>query len=292
MGEKKAGGGTCYSNDIWAPLGAAIEGTYDDYGGIENIVENDDTALLLRRILEGLKPINNEYEKSPDLKDMTLDDALECIERDRGKYSTTAHIDSYLGVMFVHEEVYQAMVNFDSIEAHHHDKWYEYKPYSQILKADLKSWYVNNLKTYESSIASEKKFLRLLFSTGDRFFGDYRENGMASYKEELLNLLEQHVPFEDERVQKLCASALELTRFNAGMSAARKMWHPQSGKGGQNNDLDIYKAINAAMCKVIDEREKEYEADGGEPPDENGYSSYMLTHNAEEKNKSHDDSEY
>jgi hypothetical protein len=37
--EQIEGGGSCYSNHLWTPYGPAIEGTYDDYGGIEKDFE-------------------------------------------------------------------------------------------------------------------------------------------------------------------------------------------------------------------------------------------------------------
>lgn len=289
------GGGTCYATDRWSPIGPAIQGEYDDYGGVENIVENEDSKMIFNILKEGwVNPKSeHEWDKVPAAKDLSLSDMLAYIERDRGKIKTIGRGTRHLGAMMVLEDVYQAMVKFNPIEAHHMVRYhYKYKPALDILRHDLKEWYDSTVEicksqaeTAKSKKPADKKLQELYDRVMDldlgKFFG-FREDGNKAFKPVLQALAKEGLPFDHERVQRVAQSALDFTNFSRGMYLARKQWIPQSGKGGQNNDLDIYSAINQATSKIIAEREKQHEEDGGEKRDENGYYPYQIEHNLEE----------
>lgn len=122
----EGGGGTCYSNDRWSPLGPAIQGKYNDYGGVEDIVY-DDNAKMVETILRSgwVQPkTSHEWDKVPELDKMKLEDFLEFIERDRGKADCEHRGVKHLGLMMVLEEqneleIYQAIIaaSIDIIEA-------------------------------------------------------------------------------------------------------------------------------------------------------------------------------
>lgn len=283
------GGGTCYSNDLWAPLGPPIQGKYDDYGGIESIKENADTKLLLERIKDGWIPFEEKYEEVSDIKDMTLSEVLHHIERDRAK-TTLLGTKNTLGFMMVLEDVYQAMMKFDEIDAHHYEQGhYEYKPYTELLKSEIKNWYVKSQETWDTMMAipndipgiQELRASMMISGSGyHRFFSDFSETGVRQYQMALVELIKKKTPFENKKVQALCTSAIEMTKFNRAMTNARKMWTPQCGKGGQHNEHALYKVINAASTKIMEDREKlDAEENEIELPDENGYYPYMLAHN-------------
>ncbi len=261
-----SGGGVCYSNDLWAPLGPGIQGSYNDYGTIEDIVENEDTALLLDILKKGWIPFKKEYEDVSDIKDMPLSEALHWIERDEAKHKKIygdQKEDPSLGHMMVLEDVYQTMINYDSIGvdfAREPGKNYTYKPYSQILNEDLKRTYEELLQAYTQNKATknhENQMIWELYAKAldySQFFSDYKENGVKQYKNVLLDLVKMELPFEDEKVQKVVKTVIDMTKFNASMQRARKMWHPQSGKGGQDNALGIYKALNKTVKNIISAR--------------------------------------
>lgn len=277
------GGGTCYANDRWAPIGPPVQGEYDDYGGVENIVDDDAARMVESTIAKGWVPLTSEHEwdKIPDK--LGLSDYLGYIERDRGKFKPENRKEQHLGLMFVLEDVYQAMANFDSIEAHHYyeERTYEYMSMSKGLTIDLKKWYEGQVRMAEFREAKETAHLYELMADMDngRIFSSYRDDGLKPFKKLLQGFAVDKTPFEDKRVQKAIQACLEMLRFQISMTRARKQWMPQSGKGAQQNDLDIYQAINEASAKVISKREAEYDADGREPRDENGYTSWMIEHN-------------
>jgi len=279
------GGGTCYSTDRWAPIGPPIQGEYDDYGGVENIVYDDGAKMVEATIAKGWVPLTAEHEWDEIPKKLKLADYLQFIERDRGKFKPELRQEQHLGLMFVLEDVYQAMIKFDSIEAHHYydERSYEYMPMSKGLLIEFQDWYKKQLELAEfrkSKIASETKLYDLLADMDNgRLFSSFRDDGLKAFKKPLQALAVESVPFEDKKVQKLVQSALEMLTFQIGMTRARKQWIPQTGKGAQQNDLDIYQVINAASAKISAQREKEYEDDGQEPRDENGYTAWMIEHN-------------
>lgn len=295
---KMPGGGWSYSNDLWGPLGAPVQGTYDDYGGIEDIVHNQDTELLLSRIKEGFVPFEDKYEKISTVEEMTLEDALSYIERDNGKYKLPAMHEQTLGVMFVHEDVYQSMINFDHIEADFGDKNYFYKPLSQIYKSQLEKWYVDTAQQYAEALKEKDPvtsvaLMRMQMILMDvSFFHDYHENGLKYYKNALLELAKQNAPYENEKVQLLSNSVINILRFSNAMSMARKSWMPQSGKGSQENSLEIYQAIMSGANKVIAaRREYEKENDINSDVDENGYTPYMIEHNLKQSREANGNKE-
>lgn len=76
----KPSSGYVYSTDIFAPAFLAIEGKYNDYGGIEDIVEDWNSKLipvLLQMLFEKMKCEGNEIKKA----DFALEPLLEGIER-------------------------------------------------------------------------------------------------------------------------------------------------------------------------------------------------------------------
>ena len=72
-------GGVTYAHDLWAPLGPAIKGEYNDYGCPENI-EDDVAAKWLNHIL----PMNDEIRKGIDghfYEGDDLDEKILAVER-------------------------------------------------------------------------------------------------------------------------------------------------------------------------------------------------------------------
>jgi len=280
---KVRGGGNYYPHDEWVPLGISIPGTYDDYGGIEGIVENETTQLMVELIKEGwvIEGEDKSRYGIPDTGELKLADILNGIERGAAKYSTMCRRDKTLGIVYVLEEVYQSMMNFNPIGIHFIKPEYQYKPGKDIFNEDLKDWYEKALEDF-ASLPPENDRTRIFFrmATADIFSGHYRDNELCHVlRNKFVELIEAGTPFDDAKVQMWCESLWEMTHFQSMMQRARKFWHPQCGKGSQDQDLDIHKKLQEAVSCVIMKRESDDESDYGEP-DENGYYPHMLEHNA------------
>ena len=72
--------GYCYSTGLMTPLFLPIEGEYNDYGMIENIVEDWNFKLIEDYFKRKFSQIYGGYENQP-IKDFTLTDILSSIER-------------------------------------------------------------------------------------------------------------------------------------------------------------------------------------------------------------------
>lgn len=276
------GGGTCYSSGEWAPFGISISGEYNDYGGIENIIENDITHLMLETLREGWvieKEDAQRWDIPTDSKKLKLSDVLNAIERSCAKYNSFTRKGTPIGIMYVLEDVYQSMMNFNPIRAHYYHSNYDYKPVRDAYNQDIKTWYIENLNSYLES-PSDRMLFRLSLSDDNLFY--IRDNAMVHlFKNQFLHLIEAKTPFENAKIQFLCENFWEIIHFNSIMQHLRKLWHPQAGKGSQDSDLEIYKRLQTAVSNIIIKREKELAKDGGnEKIDENGYFPYMLEHNA------------
>ena len=307
-GEENRGGGHSYSHDIWYPRGFGILGEYDDYGGIENIQEDTCTQVLLNGLKQDFVPYKakHEWEKDENPKDLTIAQVLESAERDRAKvYDGESAIERkrlhdsldqlknavasgekvepididapheedrperVLGIMFVHEEVYQAMLKYDPVDAHHSDNGYLYRKRSAILADDMREWYNGGLKVAKE-IGAKDKFLRSLMLNGGshwNMFSAHRADppfckGISYYYDFLRDKMEQGVPYEDPEVQTVAQGLIDFTKFQWAMTESRRAWAPQSGKGSQQNDTTIHKILAgtvAAICVQADAERAEWD---------------------------------
>jgi hypothetical protein len=286
---KVRGGGNYYPYDEWMPLGISVPGTYDDYGGMENIVENETTHLMLDLLKEGWSIDGEDKSRYniPDTSKLKLADVLNGVERDAAKYSTLCRKNRTLGIMYVLEEVYQSIMEFNPIGVHYTEPEFQYKPEKTIFIEELKEWYEQSLSHFANlPHGDDKTRLFCRMATADIFYAHHRDNELIHIlRTKFVELIEAGVPFDDARVQAWCNPLWEMSHFQITIMRARKFWHPQSGKGSQNQDLDIHKKLLEAATCVIMKREMESEEDGLDKPDENGYYPYMLKQNAKVHSK-------
>jgi hypothetical protein len=231
------GGGICLPNDIWQPIGPAIKGTYNNYGGIENIIENQDTEILLKLVKKELVICDNDFAKASAIEKMSLSEVLSWIEQDKAKSTLYSNgSQNMLGLMMILEDVYQAMISFKPITSNIS----LFKSY----KLEFKKWYIS-LSNLHLHHTMEISYYDLLYIKCIDF-----------YKEKLQECVKNKLLFNNKEVQRICNSAIELLSFSDAMHMARKIWQPQSGKGCQHEDLDIYKKIIKVTNKIIKNRVK------------------------------------
>lgn len=271
--------GTHYVNDVWSPIGY-LYGKYDDYGGIEYIEKNIQYDLLLSDL------------KKHWADDISVEKALECILREENvEYKYLGK--TYLGVMFVLRDVFNALVNYNPIEnyliSNGENVFWQYVPKLEGLKININNWYKTLVEKYNEA-TTEHEQISVLFkisSISDRIFGHN-----CAYKEQYINCLyqlaTQNKSIDDNKVEEISNSLLKLKSFEISMRDSRKMWMPQSGKGSQNTNLNIYKLINKTSANIINKRirkEKSDYIDEDEVVDKNGYTPYMLKFNKEQFQK-------
>jgi hypothetical protein len=275
--------GMCYIDDVWSPIGY-LYGKYDDYGCIDHIEKNAQYDLLL-----------NDFRKNWS-KDITMAKALECITREENvEYKYIG--DTYLGVMFVLREVFDALANYNPIVnclvGEDDNRLWQYVPKRDGLTVTINNWYKTLVEKHNAA-TSEHDRMTVLFrhmSISDRIFGHncaYRD----PYVDCLYKLATQNKSIDDPEVKEVSEALITLKSFESSMTASRKMWAPQCGKGSQDTDLSIYKFINKTSTNIINKRIRKDKAewfDEDEVVDKNGYTPYMIKFNEEQLQKKKDE---
>jgi len=287
------GGGCCYSDDIWSPIGPAIQGTYDDYGGVENIVDNEEARLVLARLKKGWLPFESTREKVTPLVDMALEEAFHWIERGEAKLKEPLRKEEPLGIFFVLEDVYQAMIKFDMIStSHDYDAHiYIYEPMSKSVKSRVEKWYRSMMSQHLGIKDLPQNDMRRLISATreivDEQLFDWRDSGGTLFRNTLRDQVSNGLPFEDPQVQTICNALCDYFRFQGAVVMARKTWTPQSGKGSQDSDDSMHSLLAKVTLEIIKARYDHYrEENETSSVNEDGYMPWMLEHNAEVKGES------
>lgn len=294
--------GTCYTDELWYPIGPAIQGKYDDYGSLEKIKKDHASEVILELLSKDMSISKEEDDGdgSEETETSDLEELVKLVERGKAVYKT--RVDSLygrtsrLGTFMVLEDVYQAMIKYDPIMAQHdYDrKAFFYKPKSEALKAFVHGWYKKALAKfleYENQAdAIVDLVFKLIESEGySSIFADWRTGSYTYYKFKLLDCIKNKVPYEDAGVQLMLDAVLEMALFSQSMTESRKQWIPQTGKGSQSNELDIYEHLAKATNKIIKKRRRQEARDGIETLNKDGYSPYMLEHNEKEQARLNDE---
>jgi len=249
------GGGICYINDIWNPLGM-VKGKYNDYGMVEDIVPTTGSELLLKY-----------FKKEDDCVD--LEKMLRRIER--------SEIDKY-GIMIVLEEVYQALVQFNPIIYDHRGKPSLYKPIREYFRVAFDRWWKEFYEKFGRTDVSKVDSMVVTFNCPEVFHHEFGRDDLTElYRKFFIQRMEEQ---SDEGVAEAANDLIEFRLFENAMNYARKQWIPQCGKGSQQDETAVYRVINKVVGEICDAKEKELIEDGCDVPDENGYTPYELEHNA------------
>lgn len=300
-GHEEQGAGFCYSHDVWYPRGLPIAGEYDDYGGIENITEDINCQILV----DGLKndwanyKAKNDWEKDVNREDLDIYTIVEETERDRAHVhdgdspARQKQMSEYwnappenrpkidfdavfpedrskrpFGFIMVHEDVYQAMLKYDPIDAHHEEGGYLYKKRSEIMAHDMREFYHDGLEAFqEMKDSSFKRTLKFSICKSHwNIFSHTSTNsdppfckGLSYYWDFLRSKMEEGVPYDNAEVQAVANGLIDFYKFQWAMSAARRAWMPQSGKGSQQNETDIHKILANTTLKVARKHDAEME---------------------------------
>lgn len=274
--------GTCYSNDLWAPIGPSITGIYNDYGSIGKIEKSLNSEILLDTFRNSNLDIKTDkFDDEVNLKTSNLETLLNCVERGRikSKEYTVANNSLHLGLMFVLEETYQTMLSFNPVDTcrfEHSGGGYYYAPISKSFKPIIEEWYELHFNLFK---ALKNKFEHHFL--GGKLFWQFRSYGLDAFKPALIELIKKETPMSDHQVQNIFKNMIEMMHFDFSMSSGRKMYQPQTGSGSQNDETSIHVALANATLAVVEKRKKEREEDeeDWEKPDDEGYMPYMRKHN-------------
>jgi hypothetical protein len=305
------GGGFCYPEDCWTPYALPIQGKYNDYGSVEEVVDNYTARILFDKITSSVLHEDSEETEHHhvDLKNPDLDweGIVTSISQEEMKIKNVN-----LGVVFVLEDIYQAMISMNRISSTSDKGGYLYEPISSIIDKEIPEFYrkiaekaiskkklqeqlsaiKNGEITGSQSIKDQLSFSLLL----EEIDGDYnsilsstisnhKSRYFIFYKEELEKLALEGKTLEDENVQLIFNELKEFACFNFALSSLRKGWQPQFGKGSQDSDYEAHIKLMGAVASFCAKKIAEHEYHYGEMRSEYSLSSYQIEHNEKENKR-------
>lgn len=259
------GKGMCYENEAWKPLGF-VKGEYDDYGSIENIEPSTSGTLLLKYLQD------NVHE------DITIQKVMESLN----DWKVMRYKIGYLGMMMVLEDVYQDLVKYDPITINFHSDPV-YKPEREHATNNLIRWWKEFYFRFSNAPTDNVDRALLNMSAFDEFGISFGKDPIyALYRNFLMDKIRKQ---DDSNLDKVFDELIDYSMFHNAMVAARKLWFPQSGRGGQHRETGVYKLIAQTTMKFSKKMEDELIEDSGDCVSEEGYSDYMLEHNRKQMAK-------
>lgn len=266
--------GHCYPNDIWSPQFLPIAANYNDYGGVEEVVENSLTQFVISRVREDLVSSRlsggadcnlNRKSDDLDLLDFGIEDLVEQIHNERLWTRGTSR-DLPVGWMMVHEWVYQQLtqqlvdsrrgsitvndVVSQGQEFYHLLSAHMHTPLARQLGMSYNRWYLEDS-------SRNNIFGQLAGGMGLDHYGQL--HGISEYLNLMAAYVEQDLTVDSPQVSELVQALAEFFCFRCHMTTLRKHWMPQSGKGSQQCDLDPYRKLMQGALEWITLQEKEWE---------------------------------
>jgi hypothetical protein len=281
------GAGFCYSDDYWAPVALPVKGTYNDYGGIEDIKEDWNTQIILDHFtknFEGGKVIITEdkYDGGADKDIKTLGDIHvfinDYVERDLAYMHSPAiakifpEHNSQIGFIMVHEGVYQAMLKYDYKDTW---KWKSNAAMATAMQDDALSLLTKGreqvarhkkgvealkvAKTEQEKLAAQA--LLELSATMEMLGGGVHHDNIFfhtfCYDKPIRWVLKALWNLDPKHDEEICKAIIEFHLFRWSMSGGRRDWNPKAGKGSQADCLATHEAVLKAGLAEIKRMKKE-----------------------------------
>ena len=282
--------GFCYINDQWSPKFLPIFGFYNDYGSVEDIQEDWNTKFIIERLREELvesrlsaskaqvpaprgEPESNEL----DLETMTLEDVLGQIHDDRiWLPGVSGNIP--LGWMMMHRWIWDHMTQ--NMER----DWRDNLSLDQVMQGG-RDYYTACQEHFKNEMSSTDEIKRLLMrhrtiavdynnpfyplaERSERMDGYGLINGISAYKDLFWKHVESGLAVSNPQVNALIEHMARFLTFRANMSALRKHWAPQTGKGSQSENLEMHLALHKLAVEQIEATLARYCEEDGDWDDE------------------------
>ena len=254
MREKKKyesqGGGTCYSTELFMPMGLPIRGVYNDYGSVEDIVDSPFNEFFLKDLSQAVAVDEKETREKYDPSDMkSLMDAI----RSRGVTMKQRGDDGAdVCFMMIKETNFRSAIK--ALDKKPGSYWEESGQFVKEADKDAKdvlcvlegkplSTKDNRMaELYNEELAKGSKddglfgrrWLRYC-----RWFGEC--NSMSWDYDTVMEFLGK---CEKRDRMGVIATIAEFKLFDAFMYRARKLYQPPCGAGSQNENLELLNEFN------------------------------------------------
>ncbi len=186
--------------------------------------------------------------------------------------------------MMVHEDVYQAVLNY-KVPAERFSSWTNGDIKEAIRQgakdyiADVRKNLADLAQESDKTAAAMKRLMRAsreLGYSGNRFAsmanhldGSY---GSGSYLRKYFDFVEKRIAEgasdDDPQIQALTEQFVGFAAFSQTMTLMRKLWMPQTGKGGQDREYALHKYMGETVAKFSEKKMKEWDEMMGEYEDD------------------------
>jgi hypothetical protein len=268
---------TCAWNITFLPFRAS----YNDYGGVEDIVEDWNTDYILNYLRNHAveKPAGeNPYHEHVVVKDnlnweliqqAVREDRLELITQrmvmetlDNGEIATRyknvptkttmlmIHADVWNALVYRKIDTYRGAVTLNSIVEKRQKKVAEVEKKIADMKASI-----NIDSTDHDATKPLNAFIWMarssLTSHDSDILRGISENPMPSIKGYLVDHNDDDFVEHPETVHRMA----EIAMVNSGMSSLRRYWHPQTGLGSQSDSRGVHRLIHNIIEAIWEEKD-------------------------------------
>jgi hypothetical protein len=177
--------------------------------------------------------------------------------------------------MMVHEDVYQAILKYN-VPAERFSSMTS-GDIKEVMRAGAKE-YIAEVREHQNELSKmteeEKSYSNLhrslsrsdinfenrFVSITNHLDGSY---GSGSYLRRYLDFVDKRIADgasdDDPQIQMLTEQFVGFASFGQTMTLMRKMWQPQSGKGGQDQEFVLHKYIGQVVSDFSDKKIKEWD---------------------------------
>lgn len=243
--------GFCYSTDLLRPAFFPLTGKYNDYGMIEEIVEDWCLELTTNILKKHYPKIMTERRSDvKEFQDYTIYDFLEGIERGSLKVSVNNEFEwSPFSFVMIRKDIWDGIVtNQKSGLCYWNDR-----------REGTDDYYIDAVtyckRKIESSLNDRKKHQKLgigFISSFDRIFG-FEDSLMYN------SIHTEYIVTNIEQNPQIVEDYIGLKVINTFLSITRKAWMIQPGSGAQNTELEPYLLLNQLISNVAETHKKYYD---------------------------------
>lgn len=290
-GKSHVGGSSwVYSNDLFEPLTPPLLGTYDDYGGIQQVDQNEELVVsLFERLANDPQSPLRSNTKSRRYEDVRDGDGIRPPSTAEELVNTYLREPNYecTGAMMIHEDIYIALLE----ETRTRRTLFVENPLEERLRKDVDEFMVAHQKFLEKAptIAADlkaakqelnalpedvsesdkkrvtRKWLDLFRIQQEIEYGStdrYQDNEfvrffMATENTTTAKRLAFRHFTESPLTKESTRAYVDWIVFSHAMNLLRKTWIPQAGGGSQLNELHLHTLV----AKKIEEKAKAYQVE-------------------------------
>lgn len=290
--------GFCYPHGIMAPAFYALEGEYDDYGGVENLVEDWNYKIVEAYIQNKWKKIRVEGtypERVKELDTFTLPQVLEAIERNVLEVLSEEDSrvkDLAIKAMEAYKDTPEVLAQWKDLAEQDVSEQWRKSPFSfvmirkdvwdHIVASDFGFFW--NLKKKRAKNdpyeVSAKVYCEYTFKEIRKLKKPKEDDPMVKMEAKWAvrnghlfrmgeggSLLGESwyaealiMSLGDKRLlDQFYTTWMEDTAIRSWFNVLRKAWLPQAGAGSQSQEWTAYKYLNKIVDKICDDHIKEEE---------------------------------